>query len=65
MTRSGSPSAERGTVSAVSPDRNGSGCHPEFLFRAFIRAASRSVRMAKRYGVVSVTAVGIFGSDAI
>ncbi len=38
---------------------------PSFLFRAFIRAASRSVRMAKRYGVVSVTAVGMFGSDAL
>lgn len=34
---------------------------PSFLFRTFIRIAARSVRMAMRYGTVSVTAVGMFG----
>ena len=34
---------------------------PGFLFRTFIRMAARSVRMAMRYGTVSVTAVGMFG----
>ncbi len=34
---------------------------PSVLFRTMIRAASGSVRMAERYGVVSVTAVGMFG----
>lgn len=37
---------------------------PEFLFRMFVRLASRSVRMAQHYGVVSVTAIGMFGSGA-
>lgn len=34
---------------------------PTFLFKAFMRAGSRSIGMAKRYGVVGVTAVGMFG----
>jgi len=34
---------------------------PSFLFRTFIRVASHSIRMAQRYGVVTVTAVGMFG----
>lgn len=34
---------------------------PSFLFRTFIRIASRSVRMPMRYGTVSVTPVGMFG----
>jgi pyruvate/2-oxoglutarate dehydrogenase complex dihydrolipoamide acyltransferase (E2) component len=34
---------------------------PGFLLRAFIRLASRNVAMARRYGVVAVTAVGMFG----
>lgn len=38
---------------------------PSFIFRTFIRAASHSVHMAKRYGVVSVTAVGMFGSGPL
>lgn len=37
---------------------------PEFLARWFIRFAARSTTMAKRYGVVAVTAVGMFGAGA-
>jgi pyruvate/2-oxoglutarate dehydrogenase complex dihydrolipoamide acyltransferase (E2) component len=35
---------------------------PSFLLRSFIRLASHNIRMQKRYGVVGVTAVGMFGS---
>lgn len=35
---------------------------PEPFLQTFIRLASRSIRMAKRFGVVGVTAVGMFGS---
>lgn len=38
---------------------------PGFLLRAFIRAASRNVSMAGRYGVVAVTAVGMFGKGPV
>jgi hypothetical protein len=38
---------------------------PSFLLRTFIRAASHSVFMMKRYGAVSVTAVGMFGNKAL
>jgi pyruvate/2-oxoglutarate dehydrogenase complex dihydrolipoamide acyltransferase (E2) component len=38
---------------------------PSFLFRTFIRVAARNVRMAERYGVVTVTAVGMFGEGAM
>ena len=38
---------------------------PSFLLRTFIRAASQSVSMMKRYGAVSVTAVGMFGNKAL
>jgi pyruvate/2-oxoglutarate dehydrogenase complex dihydrolipoamide acyltransferase (E2) component len=38
---------------------------PGFLLRSFIRMASRSVSMVERYGAVSVTAVGMFGKDAL
>jgi pyruvate/2-oxoglutarate dehydrogenase complex dihydrolipoamide acyltransferase (E2) component len=38
---------------------------PSFLFRLMIRVASRSVRMAERYGVVSVTSVGMFSRGAM
>jgi pyruvate/2-oxoglutarate dehydrogenase complex dihydrolipoamide acyltransferase (E2) component len=38
---------------------------PSFLFRFMIRLASRSVRMAERYGVVSVTSVGMFARGAM
>jgi len=34
---------------------------PSFLFRRFVRAMTRNVRWAKRYGVVSVSNVGMFG----
>lgn len=34
---------------------------PSRLYQAAIRAASRNVRIATRYGVVGVTAVGMFG----
>jgi len=35
---------------------------PSFLFRAFIRIASKNIGMMKRYGAVGVTAVGMFGA---
>lgn len=38
---------------------------PTFLLKAFIRAASRSIRMSMRYGVVGVTAVGMFGPSPL
>jgi pyruvate/2-oxoglutarate dehydrogenase complex dihydrolipoamide acyltransferase (E2) component len=38
---------------------------PGFLMRMFFRAASRSIYMAKRFGKVAVTAVGMFGSGAL
>jgi pyruvate/2-oxoglutarate dehydrogenase complex dihydrolipoamide acyltransferase (E2) component len=38
---------------------------PGFLLRSFIRIASRNVSMMKRFGAVGVTAVGMFGNDAI
>jgi len=38
---------------------------PGFLLRTFIRLASRSIRMMNRFGAIGVTAVGMFGNDAI
>jgi pyruvate/2-oxoglutarate dehydrogenase complex dihydrolipoamide acyltransferase (E2) component len=38
---------------------------PNFLLRTFIRLADHNIRMAKRYGKVSVTAVGMFNKDAV
>lgn len=38
---------------------------PGFLLRTFVRLASRSITMQKRFGVVAVTAVGMFGSGAL
>jgi pyruvate/2-oxoglutarate dehydrogenase complex dihydrolipoamide acyltransferase (E2) component len=38
---------------------------PAFLLRTFIRIASRSIRMAKRYGVVGVTAVGMHAGSGV
>ena len=38
---------------------------PGFLLRSFIRVASRSIRMMNRFGVVGVTAVGMFGNAAL
>lgn len=35
---------------------------PGFLFRIFVRLASKSIRMAERFGAVAVTAVGMFGA---
>lgn len=37
---------------------------PSGLFRAFISGAARNVRMAERYGVVTVTAVGMHARSA-
>lgn len=38
---------------------------PGFLLRIFIRGASRSVRMMRRFGAIGVTAVGMFGEGAL
>lgn len=38
---------------------------PGFLLRTFVRLASRSIHMQKRFGVVGVTAVGMFGSGPV
>jgi pyruvate/2-oxoglutarate dehydrogenase complex dihydrolipoamide acyltransferase (E2) component len=35
---------------------------PGFLLKAFVRLAARSISMQKRFGVVGVTAVGMFGA---
>lgn len=35
---------------------------PSFLFRTFIRLASKNIGMMKRYGAVGVTAIGMFGT---
>jgi pyruvate/2-oxoglutarate dehydrogenase complex dihydrolipoamide acyltransferase (E2) component len=34
---------------------------PSFLLRTFVRLASRNIAMQKRFGVVGVTAIGMFG----
>jgi pyruvate/2-oxoglutarate dehydrogenase complex dihydrolipoamide acyltransferase (E2) component len=36
---------------------------PRFLFRMFVKIASKSTRMMGRYGAVGVTAVGMFGKE--
>jgi pyruvate/2-oxoglutarate dehydrogenase complex dihydrolipoamide acyltransferase (E2) component len=38
---------------------------PHIVLRLFIRAASRSISMGKRYGKVAVTAIGMFGNGAL
>jgi pyruvate/2-oxoglutarate dehydrogenase complex dihydrolipoamide acyltransferase (E2) component len=38
---------------------------PDFLLKTFIRIADRNIKMAKRYGKVAVTAVGMFNRDSI
>ena len=38
---------------------------PDFLLRTFIRIADRNIKMAKRYGKICVTAVGMFNKDAV
>jgi pyruvate/2-oxoglutarate dehydrogenase complex dihydrolipoamide acyltransferase (E2) component len=35
---------------------------PGFLFRTFIRLASKNITMMARYGTISITSVGMFGS---
>ncbi len=35
---------------------------PGFLFRIFVKVASKNIGMMKRYGAVGVTAVGMFGN---
>lgn len=37
---------------------------PGFLLRLFIRAAAKNLSMAKRYGKVAVTAVGMFSNES-
>lgn len=38
---------------------------PNFLLRTFIRIADKNIRMAKIYGKVAVTAVGMFSKEAV
>jgi pyruvate/2-oxoglutarate dehydrogenase complex dihydrolipoamide acyltransferase (E2) component len=38
---------------------------PGFLLRTFVRIADRNINMAKRYGKVCVTAVGMFNKDSV
>ena len=38
---------------------------PSFLLRTFIRIADCNIHIAKRYGKVCVTAVGMFNKDAV
>lgn len=38
---------------------------PKFLLKTMIRLADKNIYMAKRYGKVAVTAVGMFGKEAI
>ncbi len=38
---------------------------PSFLLRTFVRLADRSLTMARRYGKVAVTAVGMFTSEPV
>jgi pyruvate/2-oxoglutarate dehydrogenase complex dihydrolipoamide acyltransferase (E2) component len=38
---------------------------PNFLLKSFIRIADRNIKMAKLYGKVAVTAVGMFTRDSI
>ncbi len=37
---------------------------PAFLMKRFIRWADKNIRMARTYGKIAVTAVGMFGNDA-
>ncbi len=38
---------------------------PNFLLKTFIRIADKNIRMAKTYGKVAVTAVGMFSKEAV
>jgi len=35
---------------------------PAFLFRLFVKIASKNIQMLKRYGAIGVTAIGMFGN---
>ena len=37
---------------------------PRFLLKLFVRMADKNISMAKRYGKIAVTAVGMFGNSA-
>jgi len=41
------------------------GLIPNFLLKTFIRIADRNIHMAKTYGKVAVTAVGMFSKEAV
>jgi len=38
---------------------------PGFLLKAFVRLADRNIRLAKRYGKIAVTAVGMFSREPV
>lgn len=38
---------------------------PGFLLKAFIKIADRNIKMAKKYGKIAVTAVGMFSDSAV
>jgi len=38
---------------------------PPFLLRSFVRIADRNIRLAKKYGKVAVTAVGMFSREPV
>ncbi|MBN2524472.1 MAG: 2-oxo acid dehydrogenase subunit E2 [Bacteroidales bacterium] len=38
---------------------------PDFLMKTFVRIADKNIKMAKRYGKVAVTAVGMFSKEAV
>jgi hypothetical protein len=38
---------------------------PNVLLKAFVRLADKNISMAKRYGKVAVTAVGMFSKEAV
>lgn len=38
---------------------------PKFLLKSFIRIADRNIRMAKTYGKIAVTAIGMFSREAV
>jgi len=38
---------------------------PNFLFKTFVRIADKNINMAKRYGKVAVTAIGMFSKEAV
>lgn len=38
---------------------------PRFLFKSFVRIADKNIKMAKRYGKVALTAVGMFSKEPL